>query len=120
MRRRRYALALLSVWMVGNLLGCSSTESEPTPEVIPASQAPNDTFEGGGAGGTNDQDNDGMPEATLSPEEKVEDEVGNDMDDVKEDIQDGMDDIKEGTKEAIDDAGDAVERGMDDIRNAVN
>ncbi len=81
--------------------------ARPTPDV-------NDAEDGGGAGGTNDVDNDGKPETEAQARAYdrthggAMDDAGNAVGDAARGIGDGVGDIVRGAGNAIRDAGDAV------------
>ena len=117
----KWTLMLVAALMAVSLAGCSSKDTEESPSVIPASQTPagNDAFEGGGAGGTNDPDNDGSPEPDHSQDVDGNDPM-NDVEEGVEDIGDAAGDIARGAGDAVGDVargiGDAagdVARGID-------
>ena len=58
-------------------------------------------FEGGGAGGTNDQNNDGLPDGSAGT-------GGQGGDSVMDDIGDAAGDLARGAGNAVRDAGDAI------------
>lgn len=114
--RRTCSILVLALAACFVFAGCSSKPAEMTPDVIPASQTPNDANQGGGAGGTSDQNNDGEPDATPGPDERVEDG----MDDMKDDIEDGVDDVKNSVQEGMDDAKRGIEDAADGVQDEMN
>lgn len=114
--RRTWSILALALAACFVFAGCSSKPAEMTPDVIPASQTPNDADQGGGAGGTNDQNNDGEPDSTPGLDERVEDG----MDDMKQDIEDGVDDAKDSVEEGIDDAKRGIENATDSVQDEMN
>lgn len=65
--KRRLSVFLLAVMATFVFAGCSSNDPvKTTPEAVPATQVPNDADQGGGAGGTNDENNDGTPDSTRT------------------------------------------------------
>ena len=112
MKKKGFALAAAFVLALV-LTGCSADREtntlEPSHSVYDPDGARssdrvggiddgNDAFEGGGAGGTNDRDNDGRPDGGIGS-----------------DLGDAVDDIGRGAGDAIRDAGDAVGDAVDDI-----
>ncbi len=87
--------------------GTLRVSDDPEPSVS------NDAMEGGGAGGTNDTDNDGQPDASPDHSDRVS------GDGPLEDIGDAAGDLIEGAGDAVKDAGDAVGRAADRAGNAI-
>lgn len=106
--------------------GDSRESARPTPDV-------NDAEDGGGAGGTNDVDNDGMPETRAQSDAYdrahggIDDEgriVDNGGDSVMDDIGNAAGDVARGAGDAVGDAargiGDAARDAGNAIGNAAN
>ena len=112
-------LAILSaVVLAAVLTACGpAAEDEPGQDGKPGASAqmsrapessmPNDAMEGGGAGGTNDTDNDGKPDASPDHSERVS------GDGPLEDLGDAAGDLIQGAGDAAEDAGDAVGKAAD-------
>lgn len=109
------ALLALSVLLTGcgkDMEGETASQ-QPKPSVslpigTPQSpNAPNDAAEGGGAGGTNDTDNDGVPDVAPSHSET------GDTDTPLDDLGDAAGDLIQGAGDAVEDAGDAVGKAAD-------
>lgn len=99
--KRNVLIFLLAAATAVSLMGCASENMEPSREAVPVTEVPNDAAEGGGAGGTSDQNNDGMPDSTPGISERVEDSP-------MEDLGDAAGDVMEGAGDAVEKAGDAV------------
>lgn len=108
-----YALSALLILTV-TLAGCTSDEEgnpvSQRPEEShsaldsqpPRASVPNDAAQGGGAGGTNDTDNDGIPDADAEHSVHPSDAL--------EDLKDAADDLLHGAGDALEDAGDGMKR----------
>ena len=116
MKKRSLALAAAFVLVLA-LTGCSADRErntmQPSHSVYDPDDARssdriginddgNDAFEGGGAGGTNDRDNDGRPDEGIGS-----------------DVGDAVDDIVHGADDAVRDAGDAIGDAADDVGRAM-
>ena len=107
MKKKSFALAVVFALMLA-LTGCSAGREGHTLGPVGSDSGAyetddgNDAFEGGGAGGTNDRDNDGRPDGSAGPD----DHSG---------VGQAVDDIGRGAGDAIRDAGDAIGDAVDDI-----
>ena len=107
MKKKSFALAMVFVLMLA-LTGCSAGREGHTMEPVGSDSGVyetndgNDAFEGGGAGGTNDRDNDGRPDSSIGP-------------DGRSGVGRVVDDIGRGAGDAVRDAGDAIGDAVDDI-----
>ena len=117
----RCAAAILAVVMVFTLIGCSrnrgNAENSAAPTGAPSATAPgnqNDSFEGGGAGGTEDSQNSSRPD--NSPEVSP----NGDGDGLLNDIGDAAGDLMDGAGDALQDAGDAIRGGGNSMNGAGN
>ena len=79
----------------------------------PEASVTNDAMEGGGAGGTNDTDNDGQPDASPDHSDRVS------GDGPLDDIGDAAGDLIEGAGDAVEDAGDAGGKAANRAGNAM-
>ena len=79
----------------------------------PEASAANDAMEGGGAGGTNDTNNDGQPDSSPDHSDRVS------GDGPLDDMGDAAGDLIEGAGDAVEDAGDAVGKAADRAGNAM-
>ena len=120
MRRKTICISAAAILLAACLAGCGGEEqgrasSDPSVRpsaALPASHSPevnvpNDAMDGGGAGGTNDTDNDGRPDASPDPSERVS------GDGPLQDIGNAAGDLIQGAGEAVEDAGDAVGKAAD-------
>ena len=118
MKKRSFALAMAFALTLG-LTGCSASREdntlEPSHSVAGSHNDArntdglddgNDAFEGGGAGGTNDRDNDGHPDSGAGSDDRSG--VGRAVDDIGRDAED----LARGAGDAIGDAVDNVGRAM--------
>ncbi len=96
-----------SATMPGNVGNGGMMESASPNGGTMESAVPNDGTMGGGAGGTNDLNNDGTPDSTPGTSERVDGGDGI-MDDIGDAAGDLIDDIGNG----IENAGDAVKDGV--------
>ena len=121
MKKRRFALALAFVLALA-LTGCSANREKHSDPVEAtdhmtdpdnsAGMGGNDAMQGGGAGGTNDLDNDGLPDGG--------DRDGvNDGDKVVDDIGDAAGDLARGAGDVVRDAGDAIGDAANDVGRAM-
>lgn len=119
MMKRALTVITLSLVLMLSLASCGKRDSDSahTPNISPAPSAsqntvPNDAFNGGGAGGTNDLDNDGRPDATLpghtDEENDILDNIGDAMEDIADGIADGVGDVASGIGDAGDDLTDTT------------
>ena len=118
MKKRRFALTMAFVLTLA-LTGCSAGRESDTPNPshsvtggnIDARETDdgNDAFEGGGAGGTNDRDNDGRPDTGDDSD------VGRAVDDIGR----AAGDLARGAGDAVQDAGDAIGNAADDVGRAM-
>lgn len=106
-------LAILAAFMFA---GCSRRPVETTPQPTQSTQVPNDANQGGGAGGTSDENNDGKPDSTPDPSERVEDG----MDKIEDDVENGVEDVKEGVENGINDAKRGIENAADGVKDEMN
>ena len=119
MKKRHFALAVAFVFALA-LTGCSANRVENSDPVEPTYTQPgathtvpsggSDATQGGGAGGTNDRDNDGLPDGGT-----VNDGAGNAVDDIGDaagDLARGAGDVVRGAGDAIGDAANDVGRAM--------
>lgn len=72
----------------------------------------NDAMEGGGAGGTNDLDNNGLPDGAAGSGGQDGDSVIDDIGDAAGDLARGAGDVVRGAGDAIGDAANDVGRAM--------
>lgn len=121
--KTKYIAVVMALVMTIALVGCSrknkTPENSPAPTHTPSVTVPgnqenhNDAFEGGGAGGTEDNRNDDihseMPDA--SPHVSG--------DGVLDDIGDTAGDLVEGAGDAVRDAGDAIGDAANRAGNAM-
>lgn len=141
MKKRHFALALAFVFALG-LAGCSANREENSDPVVVDNSAGvgsgsqnsdgiggsvqnsagiggsadgNDAMQGGGAGGTNDLDNDGLPDGADSQDRDHTDNGGS----VVDDIGDAVGDAARGAGDVVRDAGDAIGRAANDVGNAM-
>ena len=113
MKKRSFALAAAFMLALA-LTGCSaSREVNPSHGVTGdhsdgyGADNGNDALQGGGAGGTNDRNNDGLPDASSG--------VGR----VADDIGRAADDVARGAGDAVRDAGDAIGDAVDGVGRAM-
>ena len=125
MKKRSLALAMAFVLTLA-LTGCSagreSTTTQPSRNVsdghddahdsdgIFGTDNGNDAFQGGGAGGTNDRDNDGLPDS----------DAGSDVGDAVDDIGRAAGDLARGAGDVARDAGDAIGNAADNVGRAMH
>ena len=111
MKKKSFVLAVafaLTLALTGCSAGRENNTLEPSRGVTGSDSGAyetndgNDAFEGGGAGGTNDRDNDGKPDSGA------ESDVGRAIDDIGRDAGD-----------LVRDAGDAVGNAVDDVGRAM-
>ena len=113
MKKRSFALVLALVLALA-LTGCSASRVEPSRGVgsdsgVYETYDGNDAFEGGGAGGTNDRNNDGRPDASDgSGVGRAADDIGR----AAGDLARGAGDVVRDAGDAIGDAADGVGRAM--------
>ena len=114
MKKKSFALAMVFALMLA-LTGCSAGREGHTLGPVGSDSGAyetddgNDAFEGGGAGGTNDRDNDGRPDSSADPDDhsgvgKAADEIGR-----------AAGDLARGAGDMARDAGDAIGDVVDDI-----
>lgn len=119
MMKRALTVIVLSLVLMLSLASCGKRDSDAThtPSLSPAPSVsqdtgPNDAFDGGGAGGTNDLDNDGHPDAALpghtDGENDILDDIGDAMEDIADGVADGADDVANGIDNAGSDLADAT------------
>ena len=125
MKKRSFALAMafvLTLILTGCSAGREGNTLEPSHSVTGGHNDArntdglddgNDAFEGGGAGGTNDRDNDGRPDSGIDSDDRsgmgqVEDDIGR----AAGDLARGAGDMARGAGDAIDDVADGVGRAM--------
>ena len=120
MKKRSFALAMAFVLTLV-LTGCSagresntmqpshsvpgSDRDERNSAVIGGTADGNDAFQGGGAGGTNDRNNDGLPDGGA----------GSDAGQAADDIGRAAGDLARGAGDAARDAGDAIGDAADNV-----
>ncbi len=75
----------------------------------------NDATQGGGAGGTNDWNNDGTPDGSIADPDRDPSGSGN----VVDDIGDAAGDLARGAGNAVRDAGNAIGNAANDVGRAV-
>lgn len=119
MKTRRFALAMALMFAL-TLAGCSANREENSSPVEPTHTTPgaahsdsnngNDAMDGGGAGGTNDQNNDGLPDSSA----------GMGGDDALDDIGDAAGDLARGAGDMIRGAGDAIGDAANDVGRAMH
>ena len=114
MRGRYLAVLAAALLTAGALSGCggdgemdaASHSVYPSASAMisdhPEPSVSNDAMEGGGAGGTNDTDNDGKPDA--SPDAGHQETGDGPLDD----LGDAAGDLLEGAGDAVEDVGDAA------------
>lgn len=122
MKTRRFALAMALMFAL-TLTGCSANREEHSSPVEPDHTTPgavhsdsndgNDAMEGGGAGGTNDQNNDGHPDNSAET-------GGQDGDNALDDIGDAAGDLARGAGDMIRGAGDAIGDAANDVGRAMH
>ena len=114
MKKRSFALAMvfaLTLVLTGCSAGNEGNTMNPSHSVTGSDSGVyetdngNDAFQGGGAGGTNDRDNDGQPDSGIGSD------AGRAVDDIGRDAGD----LARGVGDAAHDAGDAVGDVVDDI-----
>ena len=134
MKKRGFALVMAFVLAMA-LTGCSASREKHSDPVetdhaadagdnghdsvddkdgIGGTADGNDAMQGGGAGGTNDLDNDGLPDGAGD-----QDRDNHDGGDVIDDIGDAAGDLARGAGDVVRDAGDAVGDAADDVGRAV-
>ena len=95
--KKQFTCALLTAALAVSLAACSADRTDPstspspsanpssspaatptpTPTPIPVTPMPgNDAMNGGGAGGTNDRDNDGVPDIAETPSPCITGDIG--------------------------------------------
>ncbi|HIT32112.1 MAG TPA: hypothetical protein IAC25_04715 [Candidatus Enterenecus stercoripullorum] len=125
MKANHFTVLAAAILAAALLTGCSADQNGEahTQDVRPSGtlrvsddpepSVSNDAMEGGGAGGTNDTDNDGQPDASPDHSGRVS------GDGPLEDIGDAAGDLIEGAGDAVKDAGDAVGKAADRAGNAM-
>ena len=117
MKKRSFVLAMAFVLALA-LTGCSANReggiANPGHDYDDARNSDriddgNDAFHGGGAGGTNDWNNDGLPDGS----------VGSDVEQGVDDIGRTAGDLARGVGDAARDAGDAVGNAADNVGRAM-
>ena len=111
MKKRSFALVMAFVLTLA-LTGCSASREgntlEPSRAVTGSDSGVSETdhgtdaFRGGGAGGTNDRDNDGRPDSGADSD------VGQAVDDIGRDAGDLARDAGDAIGDAVDDVGRAM------------
>ena len=117
MKKKSFALTAAFLLALA-LTGCSADREshtlEPSHSVHDSDDARNsdwiggtddgnDAFEGGGAGGTNDRDNDGRPDGSIGS-----------------DVEEDVDDIGRDAGDLARDAGDSIGDAVDDVDRAMH
>lgn len=139
MKKRRFALAMAFVLALA-LTGCSANRENNSDPVEPSNHVSesdnggqnsanmgddarnsaeiggNDAMQGGGAGGTNDLDNDGLPEGSGDSQSRNRSNNGGS---VMDDIGDAAGDLARGAGNAVRDAGDAIGDAAGDVGRAM-
>ena len=112
MKKRRFALAMAFVLALA-LTGCSANRDG---DVNPADSANNGigSTSSPDAGGTNDLDNDGLPEGSGDSQSR-----SNNGGNVMDDIGDAAGDLARGAGNAVRDAGDAIGDAANDVGRAM-
>ena len=119
MKKRSFALAMAFVLALA-LTGCSAGReghtAQPSRNVHdsdgarssarPGADDKNDAFQGGGAGGTNDWNSDGLPSDTAGVDGR---------DSGRSDVGQAVDDIGRDAGDVVRDAGDAIGDAVDDV-----
>lgn len=120
MKKRSFALAVAFVLALV-LTGCSADREVNSLE--PGSSAwiggtadGNDALQGGGAGGTNDRNNDGLPDSSAGPDGRSS---GSGMGQAADDIGRAAGDLARGAGDAARDAGNAVGNAADGVGRAM-
>ena len=122
MKKRSFALTMafaLSLALAGCSAGREDNTMDPSHSLtgsdsgVYETNGGNDAFEGGGAGGTNDRDNDGRPDASAG----IDDQSGAGQ--AVDDIGRAAGDLARGAGDVARDAGDAVGDAVDDIGRAI-
>ena len=124
MKKRSFALAMAFVLTLA-LTGCSAGREgntmQPSHNVsgdhsdarssdgVFGIDDGNDALQGGGAGGTNDRNNDGLPDGSI----------GSDVGQAADDIGRAAGDLARGAGDAVRDAGDAIGNAADDVGRAM-
>ena len=102
------ALAGCSAGREGNTMAPSHSVTGSDSGVYETDNG-NDAFEGGGAGGTNDRDNDGQPDISADPDAgQAVDDIGRDAGDVARDAGDAVGDAVDGVGDVVNDVGRAI------------
>ena len=121
MKKRSFALAMAFALALA-LTGCSADRVgntlSPSHNVgsdsgVYETNDGNDAFEGGGAGGTNDRDNDGRPDSGGDSDDQSG--VGQAVDDIGR----AAGDVARGVGDAARDAGDAIGDAVDNVGRAM-
>lgn len=136
MKKRRFALAMAFVLALA-LTGCSANREGGTNPMETPSNAVgsndgvqnthnvggtqngtdgNDAMLGGGAGGTNDLDNDGLPEGSGDSQSRSRTNNGGS---VMDNIGRAAGDLTRGAGNAVRDAGNAIGNAANDVGRAV-
>lgn len=147
MKKRRFALAMAFVLALA-LTGCSANREGDTNPMETANNAAgsndgvqnsqnvggvqngddgNDALQGGGAGGTNDLDNDGLPEGSGDSQSRSwtnnsnsqSQSRSNNGGSVMDDIGRAAGDLTRGAGNAVRDAGNAIGNAANDIGRAI-
>ena len=122
MKKRSFALAMafvLTLILTGCSAGREGNTLNPGPSVtgsdsgVYESDNGNDAFEGGGAGGTNDRDNDGRPDSGVGSDDRSGAGQAGD------DIGRAAGDLARGAGDVARDAGDAIGNAADDVGRAM-
>ena len=102
MKRTMFLLVLLMLLII-SMFGCTKKDAEPSAAPSSGVNTPsgNDSFEGGGAGGTEDE------RESVRPDAGPESSDG----DPGDGIEKGIGDLMQGAGDAIRDAGDAIQNG---------
>lgn len=125
MKKRSFALAMAFVLAL-ILTGCSASREdntlEPSHSVTGSHNDArntdglddgNDAFQGGGAGGTNDRDNDGRPDSGIGSDDQSG--AGQAVDDIGR----AAGDLARGVGDVARDAGNAVGNAADGVGRAI-
>lgn len=114
MKHITITLSLMAVTAL-MLTGCMGGKAEPSPSPSPSPSptpsvrpvTPDDSFQGGGAGGTNDTDYDGHPDSSATPSDSLLDDMGDAAGDMMEGAGNALDDAASGVGDALQDTGNA-------------
>ena len=127
MKKRSFALAMAfllalaltgcSAGRVGNTVapshGVYGSDSDARNSDGTGADDGNDAFQGGGAGGTNDQNNDGLPDSSIGADDQSG--VGQAADDIGR----AAGDLARGAGNVVRDAGDAIGDAADNVGRAM-